>query len=351
MQMKRLMTSMVLLGVIAASCGGDGGPSDADGSQGSADGSVAESALDELNVAYYLEWPSPNLVAKADKTYDRALGVAVNWQTFASGGDMAQAMVAGDIDIGYAQGDTPFATFVSQGAELLIVGLPSSNPEADNCVVSPAYDITQENAAQTLPGQRVYTPLGNVNHYKLLQMLDHLGVDPGSVELIQSEGGAAAVAALETGEMALVCAFGGAINEMIEAGGYLLMTGQELEAIGVRIYDVISTTREFAEAHPEALTKFLQVTIDANRAYNADPEPMLPVIADVSGMDLDAARAFIGGFTFPDRDEMLGPDWMDGGVQGSMKKQMDFFAAMGEIEASLDSYDQFVDPSFVEATE
>ena len=345
------MTWTVLLGVLAASCGTDDPASTTDASQGTADASSSEPVLDELNVAYYLEWPSPNLVAKADGTYDRVLGVPVNWQTFASGGDMAQAMVAGDIDIGYAQGDTPFATFVSQGAELLIVGLPSSNPEADNCVVSPGYDITQENAAETLAGQKVYTPLGNVNHYKLLQMLDHLGVDADSVELIQSEGGAAAVAALATGEMALVCAFGGAINEMIEAGGRLLMTGRELEDIGVRIYDVISTTKDFARAHPEALTKFLQVTIDANRAYNADPEPMLPVIAEVSGMAPDAAKAFIGGFAFPDRDEMLGPEWMDGGVQASMKKQMDFFAAMGEIEASLDSYDQFVDPSFLEATE
>lgn len=365
--MRQLVASLMLFGLAAAACGADGeksaeddprGSADAPGAgtadapaPGAADAPEAESALHELNVAYYLQWPSPNLVAKADKAYEQALGVPVNWQTFASGGDMAQAMVAGDIDIGYAQGDTPFATFVSQGADLLIVGLPSANPEADNCVVSPGYDITQANAAEALAGQRAYTPLGNVNHYKLLQMLDHLGVDPGSVELVQSEGGAAAVAALKTGEMALVCAFGGAVNEMVEAGGRLLMTGEELEAIGVRIYDVISTSRDFAAAHPEALTKFLQVTIDANRAYNDDPEPLLPVIAEVSGMDLDTTRAFISGFAFPDRDEMLGPDWMGGGVQESMKKQMDFFAAMGEIQASLDSYDQFVDTSFLEAAE
>ena len=339
--MKRL-AAILMVAVLVAACGDD------DTTTTEAGGSPA---LDELNVAYYLQWPSPNLVAKADGTYDEALGVTVNWHTFASGGDMAQAMLAGDIDIGYAQGDTPFATFVSQGAPLLIVGLPSANPEADNCVAHPDYGITQQNAPQTLAGQKVYTPLGNVNHYKLLRMLDHLGVDPGTVELIQSEGGAAAVAALRSGEMALVCAFGGAINEMIDAGGHLLMTGAELQAIGINIYDVISTTEAFAKAHPDVLTAFLQVTIDANRAYNADREPMLRTIAEVSGMEHDAAVAFIDDFTFPDRDEMLGPDWMGGGVQRSMKQQMDFFAAIGEIESSLDSYDEFVDPSFLEGTE
>ena len=350
--MRRAFAVLVAF-VIAAACssngGGDAAPDESESDAGAPE--TVEEGLDELNVAYYLQWPSPNLVAKADGAYDEALGMPVTWTTFASGGDMAQAMVAGDIDIGYAQGDTPFATFVSQGAPLLIVGLPSANPDADNCVAHPDYGITQQNAAETLAGQQIYTPLGNVNHYKLLRMLDHLGVDADSVQLIQSEGGAAAVAALKSGEMALVCAFGGVINEMIAEGGHLLMTGAELEAIGIRIYDVISTTRAFADAHPDVLTEFLQVTLDANAAYNADPEPLMPVIAETSGMELDAAVEFIGGFTFPERAEMLGPDWMAGGVQQSMKQQMDFFAAVGEIESSLDSYDEFVDSSFLEAAE
>ena len=153
------------------------------------------------------------------------------------------------------------------GADLLLVGVPSSNPDADNCVAHPDYGITPENASQTLIGQKIYTPLGNVNHYKLLQMLDHFGVDVTAVELIQSEGGSAAVAALASGEVALACAFGGAVNEMVAAGGHLLMTGEEMEAIGIRIYDLIVTTGAFAEANPDVVTGFLQVTIDANRAY------------------------------------------------------------------------------------
>ena len=71
---------------------------------------------DELNVAYFLEWPTANQVAQAEQTYDDALGLTVNWIPFASGGDMAQAMEAGDIDISYSQGLTPFANFVTGGS-------------------------------------------------------------------------------------------------------------------------------------------------------------------------------------------------------------------------------------------
>ena len=31
--------------------------------------------LDELNVAYFLEWPTANQVAQAEKTYDETLGL------------------------------------------------------------------------------------------------------------------------------------------------------------------------------------------------------------------------------------------------------------------------------------
>ena len=336
--MRRLLAVCAALAAVGAACGNDGREG-------------ADAGPAEVNVAYYLQWPAPNQVAQAEKTFDDVLGVTVNWTDFASGGDIAQAMVAGDIDIAYAMGDTPFATFVTTGADLLIVGLPSANPEADNCVANPDYGITQQNAAETLAGQRIYTPLGNVNHYKLLRMLDHLGVDADSVELIQSEGGAAAVAALASGEVALSCAFGGAINEMVAAGGHLLMTGAEMQAIGINIFDLIVTTREFAEAHPDLVTAFLQITIDANRAYRADREPMLATIAETAGMDLDAAVALLDDFTFTDRDQMLSPEWMGGGVQLSMKQQMDFFASIGEIESALDSYDQFVDHTFAEATQ
>ena len=111
-----------------------------------------EMMLDELNVAYFLEWPTANQVAQAEETYDEALGLTVNWIPFASGGDMAQAMESGDIDISYSQGLTPFANFVTGGSDLLLVGVAVSYADADNCVANPDLGITAGNAAQTLGG-------------------------------------------------------------------------------------------------------------------------------------------------------------------------------------------------------
>ncbi|MYL08116.1 MAG: hypothetical protein F4015_01220, partial [Acidimicrobiia bacterium] len=141
--MKRLLALLMVMGLIVAACGND--DDDAPDAPAAPEATEAPEApapddemmLDELNVAYFLEWPTANQVAQARQTYDDALGVTVNWIPFASGGDMAQAMEAGDIDISYSQGLTPFANFVTGGSDLLLVGVAVSYADADNCVANP----------------------------------------------------------------------------------------------------------------------------------------------------------------------------------------------------------------------
>ena len=358
--MKRLLALLAVLVLVAAACGDDESEPAAEDEDAAAPAEAApaetaapseEMMLDELNVAYFLEWPTANQVAQARKTYDDALGLTVNWIPFASGGDMAQAMESGDIDISYSQGLTPFANFVTGGSDLLLVGVAVSYADADNCVANPDLGITADNAAETLAGQSIYTPLGNVTHFKLLKMLEHLGVDTSTVELIQSEGGPAAVAALDSGEVAMACAFGGAVNLMIANGGNLVMTGSEQEAIGIRVFDIISTTGTFAAEHPDVVTGFLQVTEDANVAYNDDREPFIDVIAEAAGMEREPTIALLDAFSFPEKGVQLSDAWLGGTVQQVMKDQMDFFVAQGEIDSALPSYDDFVDTGFLEAVE
>jgi len=70
-------------------------------------------AADEVNVAYFLEWATPNMIAKVEKAYDDALGVPVKWTAFEAGTAMTEAMIAGDIDISFSQGLAPFINGVT----------------------------------------------------------------------------------------------------------------------------------------------------------------------------------------------------------------------------------------------
>ncbi|MDZ7747655.1 MAG: ABC transporter substrate-binding protein [Halofilum sp. (in: g-proteobacteria)] len=102
--------------------------------------------------------------------------------------------------------------------------------------------------AEKLEGQRVASPIGNVTHYKLLRTLEYLGVDADKVNIVPMNGNEAA-AALSRGDVAMACAFGGPIVEM-KKHGYVLMPAEQQQAIGIRVFDVISVRHEFAQRVP-----------------------------------------------------------------------------------------------------
>lgn len=302
------------------------------------------SALDKVTVAYFLEWPTANQVAQLEKTYDEALGVEVEWRAFGNGNEMSQAMASGDVHVAYSQGLVPWVVAVSNGLPLKLVGVAVSYAEADNCVVRGDAGITQANAAE-LEGKKIATPIGNVTHYKLLRMLDHLGVDAAKVNMVQMNGADAAVA-LTRGDVTAGCAFGGPLQRMKEVGS-VLMTAAEQEAIGIRVFDVVSVTEGFANDHPDLLRKFMEVTDRANAAYAADPSRYEETISKAAGMDLAATRNMLGMFSFPSAADQKSAAWMGGTVQAFTKEVADFFVRQGQLDRSLDSYGFAVDASFL----
>jgi len=149
--------------------------------------------------------------------------------------------------------------------------------------------------------------------------------------------------------VAMACAFGGAVNQMVSDGGNLVMTGSEQEAIGIRVFDIISIPTSFGEDNPDVVTAFLQVTEDANAAYSVDRASMEATIAEAAGMEVGPSNALLDAFTFLDKATQLSDAWLGGTVQQVMKDQMDFFVEQEEIPTALDSYAPFVNTSFLEA--
>ncbi len=339
--MKKLLTLLMAFGLIAAACGDD------DGDAGDGGGL----SVDEINVAYFAEWPTPNQFGQADGSFGEAVGATINWIPFGSGGEMSEAMIAGDIDIAYSQGLTPFAGAINTGADLKLVGIAVSYAEADNCVAQGSLGVDRDNAAATLAGATVMTPFGNVTHYKMLSMMDFLGVDLDDLDIVQAESGATTAAAFESGDIDVGCAFGAAVVNMQAAGGNLIMTGAEHESdVGIFTYDIVSIPTSYGEDHPDAVAAFLRVTEDFNQAWEADPEGRNPTIASAAGME-DVAN-FLGGevwFDFPTIDEQLGADWLGGNVADAMQGQVETLAELGGGDPAVGNFAGAVDTSYLEA--
>ena len=363
--MKKLLILLMAFGLFAAACGDDDETTDTGSSDSAseADDDMAEDddmadeshslSVDEINVAYFAQWPTPNQYGQADGSFGEAVGATINWLPFNSGGEMTEAMLAGDVDIAYSQGLTPFAGAINGGADLKLVGIAVSYAEADNCVARGDLGVTRDNAAETLNGATVMTPLGNVTHYKMLSMMDFLGVDLSSLNIIQAEGGATTAAAMESGQIDVGCAFGGSIVNMLDAGNNLIMTGAEHESdIGIFTYDIVSIPTAFGEAHGDAVTAFLAATEEFNQAWAGDMEGRNATIAQAAGME-DVAN-FLGGdlwFVFPTIEEQLGADWLGGNVAAAMQGQVETLAELGGGEPAIGDFAGSVDTSFLEAAQ
>ena len=336
-----LMSALMVLGLMATACVAPAAAPAAD-----AGGEMAmEESMEEITIAYFLEWPTPNQVAQLEKTYDEAMGLDVNWVSFDTGVAMSAAMASGDVHIAYSQGLVPFANAVTAGLPLKTVGIAMSYAENDNCVVGSSTGIGIDNVTD-LHGQQVAVPIGTVAHYKMLREMEHLGVDVSQLELVDLAP-ADGAAALQRGDVAMACGWGGALLRMLENGD-VLMTGAEMQEIGILVFDVVSVTEDFATNHGDLVTQFLQVTEDANAAYAADPAPMHETIAEAAGMEVDAAITSLNTFKFLTAEEQLSEAWMGGTVQNFVQEVAEFFVAQGELDAALDDYAPFIDTSFLE---
>ena len=299
----------------------------------------------EISVAYFLEWPTANQVAQVEKLYDKEMGLKVNWVAFPNGNEMTRAMKAGEIQIAYSQGLIPYVVAVSGGVPLQLIGVAVTYSDNDNCVVHKDAGVSKYNAHHTLIGKSIATPIGNVTHYKLLRTLEYLGVDASQVKILKMDG-APGAAALAKHRVDMACAFGGPLTRMKEVG-HVLMTGKEQEEVGILTFDVISTTKEFAQNHPDLLTKFMQVTEDANRAYAKDPAYAQPIIAKAAGMKLNDSNAFLDKFGFPSQKEQLSEAWFGGTLQKFCKGAADFFVKQKVIPKALDDYGPYIDDRFL----
>jgi taurine transport system substrate-binding protein len=275
--------------------------------------SVSAQAADKVNVAFFLEWATPNQIAKVDKTYDKAMGVGVNWTDFKTGVAMTEAMLSGDIDISYSQGLAPFVTAIQQGAPLKMVGIAVVY-EANDCFVKNGSGIDASNASE-LEGKTVAVPLNTMADYAFRRYMAHLKVDTSTMKIVDQAPPDGAQS-LTDGLVDMACIFGGASSKAAGEVGTPIMTKQQKMDAGIGSFDVISVTEKFATENPELVKTFLEVTEEANVAWKATDAQIAKVAKD-AGMKVPTTKKQMADFIFPSAKEQLEQYFNKGGIAAS----------------------------------
>jgi taurine transport system substrate-binding protein len=309
---------------------------------------AAQASAESITVAYFLEWPMPFEYAKQMGTYEKEMGVDINWVSFESGVKMSAAMASGDVQLSVSQGVPPFVVATSAGQDLQILDVAVSYADNDNCVVRSELEIDKTNAGE-LAGKKVAVPLGTAAHYGFLNQMNHFGVDVASMDVVDMDppDGAAAIA---QGAVDMFCGWGGSLRRALEHGNVLL-TGAEKTDLGILVFDVTSGPAGWVAENSDLVAKFLKVTADANAMW-ADPAnhaEMLPLIAKDAGMDEQATMETISTFVFPTIEEQLSGKWLGGNAQSFMKGVADVFVGAGSIDSALDTYENAVNTGPLQA--
>ena len=299
----------------------------------------------QISVGYFLQWPTPSQFSQMKKTYDSVLGLEVEWVSFANGNEMNAALADGRIQIAYAHGHVPFLVGVSNGLDLTMVGVAVGYSENDNCILRRDAGIGRAQIDR-LQGRKVATPAGGVTHFRLLEMLRHLGVDPARVEIVATESASAAADALRRGEVVMACAYGNALRGMADLGEPL-MTAAELEAIGLKVFDTITVATDFMNEHPEIVQAFMDVTEASNAQWRKNSNLMEAAIAKAAQMDPQSASETLAWFSFPSAAEQKSAAWLGATVPDYTRKVAEFFVAQGRLSKSLDNYDRFITTRFL----
>ena len=270
---------------------------------------IAQGA-EKVNVAFFLEWATPNMVAKIDKAYDNAMGVDVNWVDFTTGTAMTEAMLAGDIDISYSQGLAPFVTAIQQGAPLKMVGIAVVY-EANDCFVRNDLGIDATNASE-LEGKTVAVPLNTMADFAFRKYMSHYDVDISTMKLVdQAPPDGAKSLADDAVDMA--CVFGGVASAAAAEVGKPIMSTQAKVDAGIGSFDVVSVTEQFATENPELVEAFLEATDEANRSWKGT-DAEFKKVAEAAGMDLETTKTQIAGFIMPSNKEQLEQYFSKGGI-------------------------------------
>ena len=291
--------------------------------------SVVNAAAKEVRIAFFLEWATPNQEDKVKKAFDKAFGIPVKWTNFATGGEMTEAMLSGDIDISYSQGLTPFVNAVNAKAPIILVDIAVLyGMGGTTCVVSNASRITKANASD-LEGRKVAVPLGTMADYVFKETMRVVGADPSKMKVIDMnpEDGSAA---LVNGDVDMACLFGGTSIKKAEEAGKKMLTVKEAKDAGIAGIDITSVTNKFLRENPGMVRTFVEVTHEANARFNSGRSNM-SVIAKDAAMDLAGTKKQMGGFEFPDADTMRSKYMNRGGIL------MNYLSVMGNMFATSEN--------------
>jgi taurine transport system substrate-binding protein len=312
---------------------------------------AGNAAAETVTVGYQLVY-NPWKVPIADDTFSEVPGWDVEYRQFDSGAKVITAMASGDVQIALA-GSSPIAAGVSQGVDMQLVWIVEDIADAEALVARNGSGVSR---VEDLVGKKVGVPFVSTTHFHLLFALEHFGVDPNEVEILNLQPPQIA-AAWERGDIDAAFVWDPALGQIKQTGEVVITSG-ELSAMGRPTFDGLVVNKSWAEEHAEGLGQFIKTIAAADAdyrdhkdAWTADSEPVKKIVGVVGG-DAADVPGVLALYNFPTLEEQTSCAWLGCGADGGAVKALiytsEFLKKEKKIPDVLADYTPFVTARYAE---
>lgn len=305
-----------------------------------------------VTVAYQLIY-NPWKVPMARGEFEKATGRKVVFRKFDTPAKVLAAMASGQVDIGLL-GSTGVTTAFARGLDVELFWIVEGIASAEALVVRNGSGIQQP---ADLVGKKLGVPFVSTTHFHTLVALEHFGLDPRKVQVINMNPNAIA-AAWTRGDIDAAFVWNPALGRIKDTGKVLITSG-ELGELGKPTFDGLVALTDFAAENRQFMVSFVKVMAAADAAYRnnaaawtADSQEIRDIVKMVGGNAADVPEV-LASYEFPTLEQQASCAWLGCGDEGGAAKAVlataDFLKEQHKIPRVADSYASFINDSFVKA--
>lgn len=310
---------------------------------------VSPAAAEEIGVSYQaaLYWALPFHIAN-EKGWWAELDLEPNYSVFPSGAPQVAAAASESWDVG-GTGSAP-AVLGAARFDIVTIGI-TNNESAGNALMARADEVEAIRAdPDTLKGERLLVTTNSTGEYAAAACIESFGLtypdDLDVVNLNQQE----IISAFATGTGKVAGLWAPNIYTLeARANSVVLCSGEDAGAI---VPGALIARRDYAEANPEMVAKFLAVYLRGVNFIRNNKEEAVDMMDDfyaLTGVELEDkylereidSRPM---FTLDEQLEILARE-------GAASKAEEWFNGLGTYMTSTGTLEQMIDPgSFVDAS-
>jgi taurine transport system substrate-binding protein len=301
----------------------------------------------------YQDMVVPWRYAQASGAVEKATGYKITYRKLGGGADVIRALASGSIQLGEA-GSSPIAAGLSQGVDISLFWILDNINDAEALVARDGSHVT---TIADLKGKKIGLPFVSTSHFHTLVALQHAGVDPSTVKILNLRPPEVA-AAWERGDIDATYIWDPVLAKVKKNGKVLITSGEVAKETGKATFDGFAVSRKFAQGNSAFLTSLVKVLADTDAQYRDNPAAWTSGSKEVAGVARESGAnaadvpASLALYAFPTLAQQASPAWLGGGAQGGAAKSLaataEFLKTQGTIQNVLPDYSKGIDPRFVQ---